>query len=157
MTSTAGVPNLSRLRCSLFTNTGTLGPIRSECETSPNSVGAGAVMGASGTTSVSSNDLVLEAAGLPSSTFGLFVLGTEPAYSPIGNGYLCVGGTIVRQPVVASDTVGQARFAFDVAAPGGGQTILAASTLRFQHVYRDIAAGGSGFNASDALRVTFYP
>ena len=38
--------------------------------------------------------------------------------------------------------------------PAGSQ-ILGGSTHYFQAWYRDLAAGGMGFNLSDAIRVTF--
>lgn len=157
ITSTGGLENQSRVQCAVFTSAGILPPILPYCTTSPNSVGAGGLMAATGTTSVTLNNLVLEATGLPASTVGLFVLGSQAASSPVGNGVLCVGGSLARQPVVAADATGRAVHAFDVTAPGAGLVILPGAMWRFQHVYRDVFGGGAGFNATNGLRVTFFP
>lgn len=83
----------------------------------------------------------------------LFMYAPSQAQIPFGDGYLCVSGGITRiQPAgVASGGVAQRT----VDLPTGG--ITAPGTLYFQCWFRDPGAGGSGFNTSDALGITFLP
>ena len=132
----------------------------SYCVAAPNSAGAGALMGAVGSTSLSINDLALTATGAPPGQNGIFYYGSQPAQNPFGNGFGCIGGPpVVRLlPVVTIDPSGAAMRALDFTAPplssGPGQ-VLTGSTWRFQFWYRDTAGGGSGFNLPDGLEATF--
>jgi len=54
--------------------------------------GAGSVLYASGTSSVSADDLVLQATQIPANKTGLFFMGPVQQTSPSGNGLLCVAG-----------------------------------------------------------------
>lgn len=130
----------------------------STCATSPNSAGPGAVMGSSGSTSVSANDLTLLATGCPPSQFGIFFYGAEESFAFLGNGILCVESPLFRLPVVTSSSSGDASHPLDVNDPPGpaGQ-ITAGSSWVFQLWYRDPAGGGAFFNLSDALVATFCP
>jgi hypothetical protein len=77
---------------------------------------------------------------------------------PFGDGLRCVAGPFCRLPVTSFDTTGAASFALDVDAPPDPSCrITAGDTWFFQLWYRDPAAGGSGFNLSDGLRVGFCP
>jgi hypothetical protein len=121
------------------------------CVAAPNHWGPGASIDWSGSPSLAADDLVLEVTGANVSGFGLFFRGTTRAQVPSGNGFLCVGGTTSRLPVVATDAAGAASFALDL---GSFVPALAAGdVLHFQFWYRDI--GGAGWNDSDALEVTF--
>lgn len=155
ITSTTGEPNLSRLACTVTASEGLLPFIRSECVTTPNSAGPGAFMSATGSTVLMSNDLVLETSGLPSSTFGLYVIAKDPAFTPLGSGSLCLGGSLVRLGVTFSTSAGTASLPLDLTSIGGGVSIAAGDTWRFQHVYRDSGPAGPTFSTSDAIRVTF--
>jgi len=127
------------------------------CTTSPNSVGAGVVMGASGSTSITANDLVLSAAGAPPSQFGLFYFGPNQISVPFGEGVRCAGGGIVRIGVANSGAGGVFTKALDHTTLAPGNEILAGETQNFQCWYRDPSGGPSGFNFSDGLEVFFCP
>lgn len=131
------------------------GGTASFCVTSANSVGSGAQMGSNGKVSLFGNDFQLTAGPVPNQP-GLFYFGSATTQSPFGDGLRCVGGgqPVHRLPVeLASGNVLHHALDFD-AAPSLGR-ILPGTTWHFQAWYRDPAAGGSGFNLSDGLTVTF--
>lgn len=121
------------------------------CSTSPNSAGSGARIGWSGSTSLAQNDLALTAGAGPPGAFGLFVHGPERANVALGDGRLCLGGALVRFPVVQLDGAGSASQLVDAAAFAVGEA------QRFQLWYRDAGFGAAGFNLSDALEARFCP
>ena len=122
------------------------------CETTPNSSGAGATIGYSGSTSMSANDLTLIASELGPNKAGLFFYSSEPAAKPFGNGTLCVGGQKTRLPVQTSDASGVLSFDVDLnQMPSHGGVITLGSTWYFQCWYRDPQGGGNGTNLSDGL------
>jgi len=132
------------------------------CGTSPNSNGAGAIMGFLGSTSVSANDFVLAVSGAPFHKPGLFFYGAAQAQVPLGNGTLCVAGGgigIFRlNPPVVTDAVGNVQRPLDMTAPpanAGAGMIQPGDVWNFQFWYRDPSAGPAGFNLSDGLSVTF--
>ncbi|MBI5435012.1 MAG: hypothetical protein HZA52_19415 [Planctomycetes bacterium] len=127
------------------------------CVTSPNSVGPGALIGASGSTSVALDSLVLNATGCPLNKPCLFFYGPNAtAGVPFKNGVLCISGGFYRLPVTNTGAGGSPSAALDIANPPaiGGQ-ITAGSIWRFQLWYRDPIAPPAGANLSDALSVTF--
>ena len=123
------------------------------CATSPNTVGFGARIDSTGSASISANELTLLASRLPPLSMGVFFMGTQAAQLPFGNGVLCVGGALTRMPVGVIDEDGRTWRALDFAGLG----ITAGDVRQFQLAYRDAAAIGATFNASDAVRVTFLP
>ena len=153
--STTSDLNRSRLLATFLTSEGLLPHVRSECVTTPNSAGPGALMAASGSTSVFFGGLVLETTGLPSGTFGIYVLGKDPAFTPLSSGSLCLGGALRRLGTTLSSASGEASLPLDLATIGGGISIITGETWRFQHVYRDAGPTGPAFTTSDAIRVTF--
>ncbi|MCC6407450.1 MAG: hypothetical protein IT453_09800 [Planctomycetes bacterium] len=127
------------------------------CVTSPNSVGPGALISASGSTSVALNSLVLKAAGCPLNKSCLFFYGPNAtAGVPFKNGVLCISGGFYRLPVTNTGASGNPSAVLDITNPPaiGGQ-ITAGSIWRFQLWYRDPIAPPAGANLSDALSVTF--
>jgi len=132
-------------------------PVSSFCVTSPNSAGPGAVMAATGSTSIASNDLHLTAFGCPANVSGIFFFGTTAVQVPLGNGVRCAGGLLVRLPVVTTNILGDADFSLDLGALPGGATIQAGDTRYFQFWYRDTAGGGAGNNLTDGLAALFCP
>ncbi len=134
------------------------------CSTSPNSVGGGAVISHSGSTSIAANDFVLHVdAGVPSVP-GLVFYGATQASTPLGNGTLCISssgsGTFRLNPAIFSNAFGESTRALDLTAfpaNAGPGKISAGETWNFQFWYRDAAAGGAGFNLSDALSAPFCP
>ena len=132
--------------------------VASYCVSAPNSVGAGALIGQAGSTSVSANDFTLLATGLPPHQPAIFYYGDAAVAQPFGNGVRCVGGSTFRLPPVQASAVGDAAHALDFTQPpaDAGPGAIGGGTLwRFQCWYRDPAAGGAGFNLSDGLEVTF--
>lgn len=132
----------------------------SPCSGGPNSAGSVASLGHLGTASIARNDLVLRVEGATPGQFGLPFHGFSGLAAPLGDGTLCVGGSLHRSPApVALDDAGQGLHAVDLsAAPAGAGpgAITAGATVHFQVWYRD-PLGATGSNTSDALRVTFVP
>jgi hypothetical protein len=131
------------------------------CASLPNSAGAGATIGWSGQPSISTNGFELTALGVPPNKPGLFFYGPNQVTLLFGDGIRCVGGQLVRLPVLQSDLLGTVSQPLDLQAPpftGGGVGAVQAGTVRnFQLWYRDPAFGSAGFNTSDGLEVTFCP
>ncbi len=128
----------------------------SYCVAAPNSVNAnGATMNWTGSSSVAANDFVLEAFGMPPFKSGLFFYGQTQAQVPFGNGFRCVGSPLTRLPLIQSNDLGDMYFPLDLTnLPAAGQ-IHAGEIWNFALWYRDPAAGGANFNASNGLSVTF--
>ncbi len=137
----------------------------SYCVTSPNSAGPGAVIGSTGTTSVASNDLVLNASGAVPNQFGLFFYGPTQIQVPFGDGFQCVGagglGLFRIRPPIVIDSFGIVTQPLDYTQPpldSGAGKIQAGGTWYWQFWFRDpTGPGGTGFNTSDGLSVTFCP
>ena len=131
--------------------------VQSFCLTSSNSVGAGARIGAAGSTSFAANDFALRVQACPPSESGLFFYGPGAVMVPFGNGWRCVGGGIVRLQAQRSDDAGSVMRPIDYGdLPQGGQ-IQAGDTWYFQYWYRDPMGGGAFFNLSDGLEARFCP
>jgi hypothetical protein len=128
------------------------------CQTSPNSVGDGSVMTYSGTSSVSANDLELVAYGNPPDALGRFFYGMNQTPTPLvfGNGWRCID-PFTRLPTLNCNEFGDASFLLDLNALVPPNVINAGETWSFQFWYRNPAAGGANFNASDGLQVEFCP
>jgi len=133
------------------------------CDLSPNSAGPGARIGYQGSTSISGADFTLVVAdGVPHQP-GLFYYGPEQASVPFGDGVRCVGAGglgFFRLAVVQTDSGGNASHLVDYDQPpadSGPGAIEPGSLWNFQLWYRDPAAGGAGFNLSDALAAPFCP
>jgi len=133
----------------------------SYCLASPNSVGAGCLMGRTGSTSIAANDCVLHATDGVPAQFGVFFYGSSQALVPFGDGFRCVSGSIFRlQPPQLTNALGNASRLVDFGAPPAGSgpgQVTAGSTWNFQYWFRDPAAGGTGFNLSDGLALQFAP
>jgi hypothetical protein len=125
------------------------------CTAAPNSVGAGADISVTGSTSVAANDLVLQADPVPNQP-AIFFFGPNQIELPFGNGYRCVGGAVKRLPVVFGGGNAIVHSMDNTQAPAAG-SVIPGSTWNFQAWYRDPIAGGSNFNLSDAIRVDFCP
>jgi hypothetical protein len=111
----------------------------------------------SGSRNISLNDFVLVALNAPPQKTGLFYYGPNQAQVPFGNGYRCVGSPITRLPLVVSNDLGDMIYALDYNnLPASGQ-IHAGEVWNFALWYRDPAAGGANFNASNGLNVIFCP
>ncbi|MFT5153902.1 MAG: hypothetical protein ACI841_003908 [Planctomycetota bacterium] len=131
------------------------------CTTSPNSSGSGAVMAATGSSSVSTNTLSLGVVGSAPGQFGLFFYGPTQTSIPFGDGTLCVTGGVNRlNPPQGTNVFGDSFRALDfTSAPmnSGPGAIVPGSSWNFQWWYRDPAAANTGFNQSDAVNAVFCP
>ncbi len=130
------------------------------CFGAPNSVGPGARMGWTGFASRSQNTFSVNVNGCPPGTNGLFFYGPTVTVVPFGNGYRCVSGSLFRLGVQTTDAGGAAarQVRFDVPpADAGPGALLPGSSWNFNFYYRNPAAGGAGFNSSDALHVPIHP
>jgi hypothetical protein len=132
-------------------------PPTNVCLSSVNSTGGMAVMGFTGSNDISNNDLALWATGLPANKAGLFFYSQTQAQVPFGNGWRCVGSPIKRGQVVFSNVFGDLTWPLNLNALPGGLQMHSGETWYFQAWYRDPAAGGAGYNTSDALRVPWCP
>jgi Matrixin len=128
------------------------------CTAAPNSANAsGAQMSFSGTPSVTLNNAVLMASGLPNNILNLFFFGQNQASVPFGNGIRCVGSPFFRLPAVHAGIFGDTSFNLDLTSLPQGVQIHAGESWNFQNWYRDPAAGGANFNASNGLNIVFCP
>jgi len=131
-------------------------PTTNYCTAAANSTGSGAIASASGSVSVSANSLTLSASPVPAEP-GVFFYGPSQIQVPFGNGFRCVGGSVVRLPITFA-TGGALTRPLDLTQlPAGSVPIAAGSTWNFQAWFRDPAAGGWGFNLSDGLEIVFAP
>jgi hypothetical protein len=128
-----------------------------------NSTGFGGLLSASGTTSVSADNLVLTASNLPTAKIGLMYMGTQPAFAPFADGLRCVGGQTYRYSAQSSGSAGSFARGPGLAAlscssfPSAG-CITAGTTWRFQAWHRDPDGPcGTGSNVTNGLAVTFVP
>ncbi len=129
-----------------------------------NSTGVGAILGATGTTSVTNDNLVLSATQVPLNRVGILLKSVNITGGvPFRDGILCLGPQIFRfNPTTSggSGTLtwgpGLVAYCFgNFAAPGW---ILPGSTWNFQAWYRDpIGPCGQLSNLSNAISAFFTP
>lgn len=126
------------------------------CIGAPNSAGAGASIAATGSDVVADNDLTLITTGVPAGQFGLYVMGETLTQMPLGDGFLCLGGTLARlDPVQSASALGVTEAAIDLTQPAAAPLVMAGATLHYQLWYRDAGPGSAGFNLSNALSITW--
>ncbi|MFT7677991.1 MAG: subtilisin family serine protease [Planctomycetota bacterium] len=127
------------------------------CQGLANSTGSVAGINASGSLVVTDNNFTLNANNVPAGQNGIFFYGAGQTSLPFGNGIRCVDGTLYRLPVVTASNAGTVNYTPDLTSPPQGGQIIAGSTWNFQLWYRDPAAGGANYNATEGLAVTFCP
>ncbi|MDP6956539.1 MAG: CehA/McbA family metallohydrolase, partial [Planctomycetota bacterium] len=129
------------------------------CTSQPNSTGATATLDWSGSCLVSDNNFTLHMDQGTANQPGLFIYSAGQNANPFGDGVLCVGGQILRLgPPSFSDGTGSMSKTVDLSAPpSAAGEITDGSTWNFQAWYRDSAAGGAGYNLSNAFEITFAP
>ncbi|MFT4538210.1 MAG: hypothetical protein ACI835_000643 [Planctomycetota bacterium] len=128
-----------------------------------NASGTGALLSATGTPSVLSDDLVLTASNVTANQFGVIYGGGDSACIPFGDGFRAVTpgpiGSTVRFGVQLSSASGEM-----TQGPGtigdilslSGMAVSAGETWYFQAFYRDpVGPCSSAFNLSNGLAVTF--
>lgn len=130
----------------------------SYCTTSPNSAGAGAVIGGQGSTSASADDLLLFVHSAPPQQFGVFFHGSAANALPFAGGTLCVSGNVVRMLPANGISAGGAAMRPVVQGSASAAGFVPGSTRFVQFWYRDPGAPhGTGSNLSDALIVRIRP
>ena len=124
-----------------------------------NSTGTGGQLFASGTTSVGSDDLQLNAANLLPGQPALLFNGLNQVNAGNGNtfgdGLRCAGGGLKRLGVRVPSALGQAAWGPALSVPGA---YGAGDTRHFQGWYRDpVGPCGSAFSLTNGVSVTFVP
>ena len=128
------------------------------CASSASATGARLL--ATGTVSVATDDLVLQALDSVPLAPGLFFQGDSAVGGgfglPFGDGLRCAGGNIVRLQVAIAGPGGLASSTVDIAARGG---VSAAETQYYQWWYRDSMSSPCGglFNLSNAVELVWAP
>ncbi|MFT4537999.1 MAG: hypothetical protein ACI841_005045 [Planctomycetota bacterium] len=123
------------------------------CVAGMNSVNAaGSNMSAAGSASIGAQNLTLSADNAPNQP-AIFYYGPNQIALGFGNGTRCVGGTVVRLPVV-NGSGGSFDYTVDFGLP---QVNLMPGTVNFQCWYRDPAGGGAFFNMSDGYSIIMTP
>ncbi len=122
------------------------------CVAETNSTGGAATITVSGSQSLAANDLTLTTTGVPNKPF-LYFHGPNQQQVPFGDGFLCAGGALIRIVPPGVAVGGVATRTVDLPSAG----ISSVGDRNFQCWFRDPAAGGAGFNTSDAATVTFVP
>ena len=128
----------------------------SYCDAEPNGYGTEARLLPSGSASVSANDLRFTCQAFPGPSSCLLVAGTQTTFAPFGDGWRCVGGTVVRLGTAfAVDRV--ATLAPNFTSPSGS-AITPGTTWNWQVYYRDLSVpGGAGFNLTDGVSIAMTP
>jgi hypothetical protein len=122
-----------------------------------NTTGVGCELSASGSRSVSSDDLVLRAVNALPGQPGLFFQGDGPINGGngqvFGDGLRCCGTNVIRLQIVFPDSNGTASSTDSISGDGG---VVPGDNRCYQFWYRDPAGGGAcgaGFNLSNSYRV----
>lgn len=121
------------------------------CTSTFNSSGLPAFMGWSGSIDADDDAFTLNVSQTPANKFGLFFYGPGQQQTALGDGFLCVDGSLVRFDAVVTSGAGTASWQVDLPAEG----ITNGDTLNFQFWFRDPTGGPAGSNLSDGLNVTF--
>jgi hypothetical protein len=125
------------------------------CVGAQNSLGLNGMMQIAGSQKISDNNFTLLGINLPANTFGLFIYSDTTNQVPVGDGFLCLGGSIVRLPVTQSDFLGQMTLKLDFTNLPDMGPISAGDTRHFQCWYRDSGFGSAGYNFTDGISVPF--
>jgi iduronate 2-sulfatase len=111
-----------------------------------NSTGVGAVLSATGSTSVTSDNLVLHMTQGPPNQFSLLIQGNEPKSLFLGDGIQCVGSPIVRLEVILLDATGSGSSTDSMVTKGG---VSPGDTRYYQQWFRDPGPGSACGNESN--------
>ncbi len=136
------------------------------CMANPNSQGTEGSMSATGSLSVSDNDLTVTASSIAQLAFGFFIVSRTEGFvmNPAGSeGNLCLGGAIGRYvgpgQIQNSGVASEINLAIDltmIPQPLGFQSVVPGETWSFQLWHRDATGGGMPTsNFTDGLRLTF--
>jgi hypothetical protein len=116
-----------------------------------NSTGSGAVLSATGSNVVATDDLVLRATKAAANKTGVFLQGSQQVANPLLGGILCVGGSTKRLEILQTDSSGNASSTLSVVNAG---VVVAGQTRTYQFWFRDSSAScGAGSNLSGAYQI----
>jgi len=121
------------------------------CSVTSNSTGSPALIAASGSLSIAAANLVLAAVPVPNEPF-IFFAGPNQISTPFGDGFRCVGGSVVRIWPPTMATGNNAARTVDPGALG-----LTPGTWNIQCWFRDPTGMGVGFNLSNGVEVVLAP
>lgn len=135
------------------------------CSANPNSTGLASEIFANGSSFVSDNDVTLMAVGLPTFSFGFFIVSDTTGFvmNPGGSsGNLCLGGAVGRYvgpgQVMSSLGTGTINLGIDLTAipqPTGAVGTVVGDTWNFQLWHRDGGPAGPTSNFTNGRTVTF--
>lgn len=127
------------------------------CIANDHSGGRSASIVAVGSASVADQTLRLIAYGAPAGTPAIFIASPNQNQAPFGDGFLCIAGPIQRiQPALITTDGGEAYRSLDFGA-NYGALLVPGADVNFQLWFRDVPAGGAGFNTSDACTMSLLP
>jgi hypothetical protein len=138
------------------------GDLLHHCTAAPTSQGAGIELDVAGALSIGGGDLTLRASGAVPGQTARFLYGPPASPLPFGDGWLCTGPPVFRLgPALTVDPGGRTELALDFLSPplsSGPGLVEPGSTWSFQLHCRDPQGpGGTGFNLSGGLAITFPP
>jgi hypothetical protein len=125
------------------------------CESTSSSTGAPAEIGGPCRADPAGGALAIVAQPVPAGR-AFLLLGNPGAPHPFGDGNLCLAGALRRTAPVAPSG-GSVVFHLDPNSPPGSDVLLPGATVGLQVLFRDTAAGGTGFNLSSAMRLLALP
>jgi hypothetical protein len=121
----------------------------------------GAVLAATGATSVSDDSFVLHGSGMPASSFCIYMQGTT-SNAPVqyGDGLRCIGGSMIRLKAV-NNVGGMSQYPghFELNISLRGNIPLLGATRAYQVLYRDPAnyCTPAPFNISNGIEAVWTP
>ncbi|MFT7670136.1 MAG: hypothetical protein ACI8X5_002843 [Planctomycetota bacterium] len=127
------------------------------CTSTANSSGNVGTVAIAGSTSIGQSDMLFNANNLPSNTIGIVFYGPSQVSLPFGDGIRCVGGNIARLAPLTTGNLGSISQAINNGILPGTNQLAVGDTQNFQFWFRDVPAGGAGFNTSEAVSVVSMP
>ncbi len=127
-----------------------------------NSTGVGGSLDGAGTTSLTTDDLTMDAAGLPPNTSTLLFAGPNQTQAAFGDGLRCIAGPTYRLGVHTATALGTTTYGPGLAGnlcSSFSQCLVAGGTFNFQIWYRNAApfCTPSTFNLTNGVSVTYTP
>lgn len=124
------------------------------CPSELNSTGVAGQLDITGSSSVSLNNMVLHAKGLPVGVPAQFFFGFNSQRAPLGDGWLCVETPLgPSSDLIFVNGLGEASIDVDF----GRLSLLASDTVYVQCAYRDPLGGTAGYNFTDGMLITLCP
>lgn len=135
------------------------------CTANSNSTGVAAAMSATGSASVTANNVVLRTSSMPNNSFGFFLTSLTQGLTPNpggSQGVLCIGGGIGRYvgpgQIQNSGLTGAISLAIDLTqhpTPVGFVSVAPGQTWNFTSWFRDVVGGSATSNFSNGLTISF--